>query len=136
MLSNPLRAAVLAGVLSLVVLAGSVASASAEVTASQIASPASPTYALYDETVSSPPPAFTVEGTTTGSGSIALRCYYGGEAKSYVTVTEKVTPVEVTPSEGSFKVEVQPKSLYSGPCVLRAVPFENAEAHAPGAPSE
>ncbi len=132
MLPNSLRhAARLAGALSLLALAGPIASASAVVETSQITSPASPTYAFSDETVPSPPPAFTVEGTTTISGKIALRCYYGAAFDNYVTVAN-----ELTPRGGSFSVTVQANSLRSGPCVLRAVPFSDNEAHPPGTAAE
>lgn len=132
MLTNPQRAAVLAGALSLLALAGPIASASAEVASSQITSPAGPTYALNNEAEPSPPPAFTVEGKATGSGNVTLRCYYGKEAKSYVTFVKEVTP-ELS---GSFSAKVEPTSLYRGPCVLRAVPVGKEEAHAPGTPAE
>jgi hypothetical protein len=129
-LSNPLRTAVLVCALALVGLSSSVASASAAET-SQITSPASPTYAFYDETVPSPPPAFTVEGTTSISGTIALRCYYGATPNSYTLVVK-----ELTPSGGAFSAAVQASSVPSGPCVLRAVPVADNEAHPPGTESE
>jgi hypothetical protein len=131
-LPNPLRrAAMLAGTLSLLALAGPVASASAEVEASQITSPAGPTYALYNETLTPPQHAFTVTGTTTGIGNVALRCYYGPGPKEYRTLVKKVEP-----SGGAFSAEVEAKELYFAPCVLRAVPFEVEEAHPPGTPAE
>jgi glucodextranase-like protein len=131
-LPNPLRrAAMLAGTLSLLALAGPIASASAEVGASQITSPAGPTYALYNETLTPPQHAFTVTGTTTGTGNVALRCYYGPGPKEYRTLVKKVEP-----SGGAFSVEVEAKELYFAPCVLRAVPFEVEEAHPPGTPAE
>src|SRR5258708_3663449 len=131
MLTHSLRRApMVARALSLLALAGPIASASA-IETSQITSPASPTYALYDETVSSPPPAFTVTGTTTIVGSIALRCYYGAGTKSYSTIVK-----EVEPKGGSFSVVVEPKSLYIGPCVLRAVPVLDGEAHPPASAAE
>jgi hypothetical protein len=125
------RAAILGPVLALFALAGSVSSASALVETSQITSPAGPTYTFYDQTVLSPQIAFTAEGTTNISGKVALRCYYGTTTNSYSTVVS-----EVTPSGGSFSVQVQASSLRSGPCVLRAVPFANAEPHSPGTASE
>jgi Glucodextranase, domain B len=121
----------LIGALPLLALAGPVAPASAEVESSQITSPAGPTYALYDETLPSPQNAFTVTGTTTGSGNIALRCYYGPGPTEYKTLVKKVEP-----SGGAFSVEVEAKELYFAPCVLRAVPFGIEEAHPPGTPAE
>ena len=133
MLSNPLRAAALPFALSLLALAGFTGSASALGETSQITSPASPTYALNDETLSPPPIAFTVEGTTNIAGKVSLRCYFGTGATntSYSTVAE-----EVKPSSEKFSVEVKASLLHDGPCVLRAVPFGNAEAHPPGTPAE
>jgi hypothetical protein len=129
-LPNPLRASLLAGALSLLALIGGPIASASAIETSQITSPASPKYALYDETVSSPPPAFTVSGTTTISGKIELRCYYGAGISEYTAISE------VTPSGGSFSVAVEPKSLHIGPCVLRAVPLGNKEAHPPATPSE
>jgi Glucodextranase, domain B len=130
--SNSLRVALLAGALSLLALAGGqIASASAEVVSSRIISPASPAYAFYDETLPLPQEAFTVSGSVTGSGNVTLRCYYGPKAEEYSPVVS-----EVTPSEGSFSAKVEAKSLRDGPCVLRAVPVGNKEAHPPGAAAE
>jgi hypothetical protein len=139
-LPNPLRrAAMLAGTLSLLVLVGGpVASASAEVESSQITSPAGPTYALYNKTLTPPQNAFTVTGTTTGSGNAALRCYYGPGPAEYITLVKKVEPN----GGGAFSVEVEAKALYEAkefyfaPCVLRAVPFGVEEARPPGTPTE
>jgi hypothetical protein len=129
-LTNPLRrAAMLAGTLSLLALAGPIGSASAiEPATSQITSPAGLTYALYDETA---PSIITVSGTTNISGNIALRCYYGPNPENFYIVVK-----EFTPSGGAFSAEVETKSLYDGPCVLRAVPVADAEAHPPGSSSE
>jgi hypothetical protein len=129
-LSNPLRTVMLAGVLALVAMSSSVASASA-IETSQITSPTSPAYTFYDETVPSSPPAFTVEGTTTISGKISLRCYYGTTSTSYNTIVNELTPVA-----GAFSVAVQTSSFDSGPCVLRAVPLGNNEAHPPATAAE
>ncbi len=138
MLPNPLRrVAMLIGALPLLALAGPVASASAEVESSQITSPAGPTYALNDETLPPPQTLLTIKGTTTISGKISIRCYFGTgkPSESYSTLAE-----EVTPSSEKFSVEVKPESLpealHIGPCVLRAVPFGNAEPHPPGTPAE
>jgi hypothetical protein len=136
LLPNPLkRVALLIGALPLLALAGPVASASAiEPATSQITSPAGPTYALNDESESSPPPSFKVEGTTNIEGKVSLRCYFGTDAtsKSYSTLANEVTPN----SEKKFSAEVEGRLLHNGPCVLRAVPFDNVEAHPPGSASE
>jgi len=131
-LSNSLRAALLAGALSLLALIGGpIASAGATVTASHISSPADPAYVLYDQsTETSESVLLTVKGTTTGEGKVDLRCYYGKEAGSYRTLAEAVEPVA-----NAFSVEVKAKSLYQGPCVLRAVPNGDKEAHEPGSAS-
>ncbi|MFI5004120.1 MAG: hypothetical protein ACHQE6_03815 [Solirubrobacterales bacterium] len=132
MLSNPLRAALLAGVLSLLALIGGpIASAGATVESSQITSPASPTYSLFDETLPPHQHAFTVSGTTIGSGNVALRCYYGIGPKEFALIAK-----EVVPSGNTFSVEVESESLYTGPCVLRAVPVNDEAAHPPGTASE
>ncbi len=132
MLPTPLkRAALLIGAFPLFALGVPVASASAEVEASKITSPASPTYALYDKTLIPPRNAFTVTGTTTGTGNMALRCYYGSGPKEYKTLVK-----EVEPKGGTFSAEVEAKELYLAPCVLRAVPFGSEASHAPGTPAE
>ncbi len=133
MLPNPMRrVAMLIGALSLLALAGPVASAGAlEIATSQITSPAGPTYALNDEGESSPPPAFTVEGTTNVTERLALRCYYGpGAPKPFSALGE------VEPEGKTFKLTVEPKLLPSGPCVLRAVPSTDKAERAPGVPAE
>ncbi|HEV3321860.1 MAG TPA: Ig-like domain-containing protein [Solirubrobacteraceae bacterium] len=135
LLYSPRRVAKLIGAFSLLALASPVASASAiEPATSQITSPAGPTYALNDESESSPPSAFKVEGTTNVEGKVSLRCYFGTDAtsKSYSTLANEVTPN----SEKKFFAEVEAKLLHNGPCVLRAVPFDNVEAHPPGSASE
>jgi hypothetical protein len=130
-LSNPLRAALLAGTFSLIALIGGpLAAASAAVESSRIVSPASPAYALFDETQPAEH-AFTVSGTTNVVGNIALRCYYGVGPKESWPVVE-----EVTPSGGAFSVEVDTDALYGGPCVLRAVPVSDFKAYPPGSPAE
>jgi hypothetical protein len=131
-LSKPLRAVLLAGTLSLInLIGGPLAPASAAVTSSQIAAPADPAYTFLDETLAPHAPAVTVSGTTTGSGSVALRCYYGIGPNEY----EKVL-AEVAPSGGSFAVEVEAHALDVRPCVLRAVPLTDTKAHPPGSPAE
>ena len=132
MLSKALRAVLLAGTLSLInLIGGPLASAGAVVASSQITAPAGPAYTFFDETLAPHAPAVTVSGTTTGSGSVALRCYFGIGPNEY----EKVL-AEVTPSEGSFSVEVEAQALEVRPCVLRAVPVTDTKAHPPGSPAE
>lgn len=129
MLSKPLRAAVLAGALSLVALAGPVAAASATVESSRITSPADPTNVFDDMTLLPAENTFTVTGTTTGEGKIELRCYYYEPGiSSYNPVSE-----EVEPSGHAFSVSVKASSLnIDQPCVLRAVPAGDKNAHPPG----
>jgi Glucodextranase, domain B len=131
-LSNPLRGVLLAGALTLLAATGGpIASAGATVTASRIAAPADPTYLLYDQTTQAPTSTLlTVSGTTTGEGKVDVRCYYGKEAGSYRPIAEGVEPIA-----NAFSVEVKAESLYFGPCVLRAVPSGDKEAHAPGVAS-
>lgn len=138
MLPNPLkRVALLIGALPLLALVGPVASASAIAETSQITAPAGPAYVLDDETLPASHTLFTVEGTTNISGKISVRCYFGTGTpiESYSTLAE-----EVTPNSEKFSLVVKPESLpealHIGPCVLRAVPFGNAEPHPPGTPAE
>lgn len=130
MLSNALRATLLAGTLSLLALVGGpIASASAEVESSQITSPADPSYVLYDQTKeSSKSIVFTITGTTTGAGNVDVRCYYEGEENGYRPIAK-----EVEPSSNSFTVKVEASTLDTGqPCVLRAVPAGDKTPHPPG----
>ncbi len=132
MLTKPARGAILAGVLVLLALIGGpVATASAAVESSRITSPSNPTYALFDETAPPLQHAFTVSGTTTGSGNIDVRCYYGVGPNEYSTFAENVTP-----TANAFSVEVNTEALRTGPCVLRAVPAGNTEPHPPGSAAE
>lgn len=134
MLPNPLRrAAMLIGALPLLAAAGPVASADAiEPATSQITSPAGPTYALNNES-ESPPPAevIKIEGTTNIGGTVAIRCYFGATAKDSLLLGDAVPN-----GSGAFSLNVEAKSLHIGPCVLRAVPAADNEAHPPGDASE
>jgi hypothetical protein len=129
-LPNPLRrVAMVIGALPLLALAGPTASANAiEPATSQITSPAGPTYVLYDETRSKPQNMFTVSGTTNMTEKLALRCYYGSNTG------ENTLLGEVTPSGGTFSMEVETGSM--PPCVLRAVLASDKGAHPPGDASE
>jgi hypothetical protein len=127
-----LRAALLASTAALLVsIGGPISAASAAVSASRITSPASPAYPLYDETLAPHQPAFTVSGTSTGTGNVALRCYFGVGPNEYKSVVK-----EVTVSGGAFSVVVDSEALDDAPCVLRAVPLSDTKAHPPGSPSE
>jgi hypothetical protein len=126
------RAALLALAAALLgAIGGPAGAASAAVSASRITSPASPAYPLYDETLAAHQPAFTVSGTTTGTGNVALRCYYGVGPNEYKSVVKEV-PV----SAGAFAVTVDTEALNYAPCVLRAVPVSDTKAHPPGSASE
>ncbi len=130
--SNSLRAALLASSAALLASIGApLGSASAAVSASRIVSPASPAYALYDETLAPHQPAFTVSGTTAGAGNVALRCYFGVGPNEYKEIVKEV-PV----SGGAFSVVVDAEALDYAPCVLRAVPLTDTKAHPPGSPAE
>jgi hypothetical protein len=131
-ISKVLRAVLLAGTLSLInLIGGLLASAGAVVASSQITAPAGPAYTFFDETLAPHAPAVTVSGTTTGGGSVALRCYFGIGPNEYEQVL-----AEVTPREGSFSVEVEAQALEVRPCVLRAVPVTDTKAHPPGSLAE
>jgi hypothetical protein len=131
-LSNPLRAALLASAAALLAsLSGPLASANATVSASRITSPASPAYALYDETLTPHQPALTVSGTTTGTGNVALHCYFSAGPTAYTEVLKEV-PVK----GGAFSTVVDAEALDYAPCVLRAVPVSDTKAYPPGSPAE
>ena len=130
--ANTLRVALLASVVSLLAsLGGPLPSASAVVTSSRITSPAGPAYTFLDETLVPGAPTVTVSGTTTGSGDVALRCYYGIGPLEYDVVL-----ADATPTNGSFSVAVPASALDVLPCVLRAVPVSETKAHPPGSPTE
>ncbi|MGA8363939.1 MAG: hypothetical protein WB709_05415 [Solirubrobacteraceae bacterium] len=117
------RIAALAGVVFPLVLLGSVAPAHAIVFFSQITSPADPAY-LYDNASLSP--TFTISGTTDVS-EVDVRCYDGSTPTSYSKIAEKVTVVS-----GAFSVSAALSLLPNQPCILRAVPTGDSEAHPPG----
>jgi hypothetical protein len=136
-----LRPVTLIGALSLLALGGPTAAASAEVEASRITSPAGPIFTLSDATLAPAQQVIAVSGTTVGSGSISLRCYYGTGAQEYLPIENKVTPVD-----NAFSLGVETALLYGGfvaehalregPCVMRAVPYEDTKAHPPGSAAE
>jgi hypothetical protein len=114
-LSSRVRVAMLlsASALALMCLPAAQAAAT-EVEASQITSPADPSFTLDNQTLSGGGASITIAGTTTGGGEVDIRCYY---SVTYTTVTSKVPVVSQ-----AFSVSVEPKSIPKRPCVLRAVP--------------
>ena len=90
---------------------------------SQITSPTDPAY-LFDNASLSP--TFTISGTT-DMLEVDVRCYDGSTPTSYSKIAEKV---KVT--SGAFSVSAPLANLPDQPCVLRAVPTGDAEAHPPG----
>jgi hypothetical protein len=106
-------------------LIGSVASAQAIVPTSNITTPGDPAY-LFDNALLSP--EFTISGTADVL-EVDIRCYFGSgsTASSYSKIAEKV---KVT--SGAFSVSAPLGELPAQPCVLRAVPTGDAEAHPPG----
>ncbi len=118
------RLILLAATISIVASACLAATASAAITESHITSPGDPSYTLYDRTQVSPPPAFTVTGTTVGTGNVDVACYYGSQ---HATIAESVTV-----TGNSFSVPVEAPQLPGEPCVLRAVPEGDTSAYPPG----
>ncbi|HEY2283252.1 MAG TPA: Ig-like domain-containing protein [Solirubrobacteraceae bacterium] len=102
---------------------GSVAPAQAIVPESHITAPGDPAYLFENNAPSS---TFTVVGTA-NVPEVDLRCYDGLTPTSYSTIVEKV-PV----TSGAFSVSAPISKLPSQPCVLRAVPTGDTEAHPPG----
>jgi hypothetical protein len=119
------RLVALAGLVLPLALLGLTTPAQAIIPTSQITSPGDPTY-LFDNVPSLP--TLTIEGTA-NVPEVDIRCYYGsdGTTKSYGKFAEKVKV-----SGGSFSVTASLFGLASQPCVLRAVPTGDTEAHPPG----
>ena len=93
--------------------------ASAAITSSQITSPTSPSYGIYDE---ESPNTIAVSGTTSGGNpatdKVNLDCFYGSGPKDKVLAEE----VSLNP-DGSFSVPVANlKNIDDQVCRLRAVP--------------
>lgn len=105
--------------------------AQAIVAESHITAPGDPTY-MFDELALAP--TFTVAGTANVS-EVEIRCYDGPEAGSYTKIYNgKNENEKVTVFGGVFLISEPESSLPSRPCVLRAVPAGDTEAHPPGAP--
>jgi hypothetical protein len=93
--------------------------ASAAITSSQIISPASPSYGIYDE---ESPNTIAVSGTTSGGNpatdKVNLDCFYGSSPEDKVLAEE----VSLNP-DGSFSVPAANlKNIDHQVCRLRAVP--------------
>ncbi len=116
------RIAAFAGALSLTVI-GSAVPAQAIVSESHITTPGDPAYLFQNNSSSA---TFTVSGTANVI-EVDIRCYDGSTPTSYSTIVEKA-PV----TGGSFSVAAPLSKLPNQPCVLRAVPTGNTEAHPPG----
>ena len=123
MFSFKSRVTALASVVFPLALLGSVAPAHAIVFTSQITSPTDPAY-LFDNALLSP--TFTISGTA-DMLEVDVRCYDGSTPTSYSKIAEKVTV-----TSGAFSVSAPLAQLPDQPCVLRAVPAGDAEAHPPG----
>src|ERR1700716_2773824 len=106
------RGIAIAGLCVLLIYLATAVPASAAVTASNVDTPANLTRLFIDSTG---PQNFTIHGTTTGSGDIALRCYFGSNSSDYTDVgTNPVTVVAPT-----FNVSVPRSSLHqTDACVL------------------
>ncbi len=116
------RIAAFAGALLLAMI-GSAVPAQAIVAQSHITTPGDPAY-LFEN--NSPSATFTVAGTANVL-EVDIRCYDGSTPTSYSTIVEKA-PV----TSGAFSVSAPLSKLPNQPCVLRAVPTGDAEAHPPG----
>jgi hypothetical protein len=101
---------------------GSVAPAQAIVPESHITTPGDPAY-LFEN--NSPSSTFTVVGTA-NVPEVDIRCYDGSTPTSYSTIVEKALV-----TSGAFSVSAPLSKLPSQPCVLRAVPTGDTEAHPP-----
>ncbi|MGD0454753.1 MAG: Ig-like domain-containing protein, partial [Solirubrobacteraceae bacterium] len=130
MFSSRARAAMLLGSCALVFAASPISPAGAVITASQVTAPADPSYLLDNFTEPGGGSEFTVSGTATGTGAVDIHCYYGVTGSEYTEIAENVAVVA-----GAFSLLVTPSVLGTFPCVLRAVPHGNVEAHPPGKPS-
>jgi Glucodextranase, domain B len=110
-----------AAVLSWLTLA---APAMAITPSSSITTPAAPFRALYD--VDNPPGPQTVSGTA-NVGSVDINCYFA--TSTGFSPANLASGVAVT--GGVFSTTV-PLTAYVAPCVLRAVPHNDASAYPPG----
>ncbi len=128
MLARSPRAAAILGA-SLLALIAFPAAASATVTASQVTSPANNAIIISDAGVEAGG-QLTIQGTTVGTGNVALRCYAGTAPTDYIAVAE--APV----TANAFAITVPRSALEYASCVLRAVPIGDTGSHPPaqGAP--
>jgi hypothetical protein len=114
-------AGLFAAVLLAVFLTLGASVAQAQVTASNITSPAE---TKFFESRPKEEPTFTIAGTTVGSGNVDIRCYAGS---SFVTFVKDVQVVDEGES-GTFSEEYTlpiNERITDGTCTLRAVPTES-----------
>ena len=117
--------------LTLLTLACNVSVAEATLSASRITSPAAPTFAFNDTTLSNAPETLLVEGTFVGGPSerLDVNCY--SPDGSHLTLAEGITG-----TGGSFSTTISSSTLLGGvPCVMRAVSPEDFNSYPPGSES-
>jgi hypothetical protein len=117
--------------LTLLALACNVPVAEATVTDSRITSPAAPTFAFNDTTLSNAPETLLVEGTFVGGPyeRLDVNCY--SPDGSHLTLAEGITG-----AGGSFSTAISSSTLLGGvPCVMRAVSPEDFNSYPPGSES-
>lgn len=104
--------------------------ASALASSTNITSPASPYRVFYDN--ANPPAAPTVSGTATIPGPIDINCYYA-PIPDYGPLAPAVLASNVTVHTGNFSTTISlNSSMYTIPCVMRAVPHGDTTDYAPG----
>ncbi len=117
--------AVTAFALTLALTIGPISAASAAgVSASQITAPTGPAYLVDEAAEEDGGSLIKIEGTTTGEGEVEIKCYWGATSSETIET-------EVQTKKHAFSVEIEPEMLPIRPCVLRAVPEGNTEAHPP-----
>lgn len=128
MFSLRLRTVAFAGLVLPLALLARVSAAHAIPLESHITSPTDPTY-LFDELAHSP--TFTVAGTA-DVAEVEIRCYFGSGTESFSEIDNGTEEEKVKVTGGAFSISEPESSLPAQPCVLRAVPAGNKEAHPPG----
>jgi hypothetical protein len=120
-----LRRVALAGLLAAVVLALGASAAQAEVTASNITSPANPS---FFQSQPGAEPKITIAGTTESNeanGDVEIRCYYGTGTTSERFSEDVHVEYPGASTSGTFKQELTlpANRNLAGTCILRAVPL-------------